>query len=315
MPRRSIDLGSASAAGAGVILRILAVGALLGGGVAHAQTINEREGPLSFQNQVHPADDPLWNGRGEMSLWTAVFVSKPSGGKLVSLSPVARGHYDFVDGWGGHFVIPLSYVDVSTSMDPGTNLIRFANLTFGAHKRLRHQATSGIVGFDLALPTGWVPNDAPPEAQAAMRLAFQTSAETHGNRRLWLWAPERLSLVLRGAVSHRLAGAFDVFAETALAPLIPVGDEGDDTDLFVEGTVGGAWVVPDLLRLGLGFSMAWLPTGTGDVLQTSLQLFGRMWLDKLFLALAFTMNLDEPAGFAFDDGGRWGLHIGVGSEF
>jgi len=301
-------------------LGALAVTLLLigGAGVARAQTINEREGPLSFQNQVRPGDDPVWSGRGEMSLWTAVFVGKPAGGNLVSLSPVGRGHYDIADGWGGHFVIPLSYVDVSGlsgPMDPGTTLIRFANLTLGAHKRLRHEATSGTVGFDIALPTGWVPDDVDPEQQSAMRLAFATSAATHGNRRLWLWAPERLSLVLRGTVSHRFAEAFDVFGEAGVAPMIPVGDEGTDTDLFVEGTVGGAWVVPDLLRLGLSLSLAWLPTGSGDLLQTSLQLFGRIWLDNLFLALAFTMNLDEPAGFAFDDGGIWGVHFGVGSQF
>ena len=180
---------------------------------------------------------------------------------------------------------------------------------------LRHEATAGTIAFDVALPTGWVPNDVDPAQQSAMRLAFATSAATHGNRRLWLWAPERLSLVLRGTVSHRFAEAFDVFGEAGVAPMIPVGDEGTDTDLFMEGTVGGAWVVPDLLRLGLGLSLAWLPTGTGDVLQTSLQLFGRVWLDNLFLALAFTMNLDEPAGFAFDNGGIWGLHFGVGSQF
>ncbi|RLB52630.1 MAG: hypothetical protein DRJ42_14270 [Deltaproteobacteria bacterium] len=299
----------------------LAVALLLmgGAGVARAQTINEREGPLSFQNQVRPGDDPVWSGRGEMSLWTAVFVSKPAGGNLVSLSPVGRGHYDIADGWGGHFVIPLSYVDVSAPMDPGTTLIRFANLTLGAHKRLRHEATSGTVAFDIALPTGWVPNDVDPDQQSAMRLAFATSAATHGNRRLWLWSPERLSLVLRGTVSHRVAGAFDVFGEAAVAPMIPVGDEGTDTHLFVEGTVGGAWVVPELLRLGIGLSVAYLssgmPAGSEDPVQTSLQLFGRIWLDNLFLALAFTMNLDEPAGFAFSDGGVWGVHFGVGSRF
>ena len=211
--------------------------------------------------------------------------------------------------------MPLTYFDVSTATDPGTTLIRFANVALGAHRRFSHEATSGTVALDVAIPTGWVPGDIDPTEQDYIRLAFRTSAAAHGGRRLWLWTPERLSFVASGGVSHRLAEIVDIFADAAIASLIPVGDEGTDVDLFVEAAIGGAWVVPNLLRLGLQLQLAWLPTGAGDTLQTSLELFGRVWLDQLFVALGFTMNLDEPAGFAFDTMGVWGLHVGVGSRF
>ena len=225
------------------------------------------------------------------------------------MSPTVRAHYDFVSDWGAHFAMPLA-----AQAKPAT-LIRFANLTFGAHRRLSHEATSGIIGFDVALPTAWVPDDLDPDTQDILRTMFLTSAAAHGGMNLWLWAPERLSLVLSGGAAHRFGDVFDVFAEAAIAPMFPVGDEGTDVDLFIDAGIGGQWVIPELLNIGLRFQLAWLPTAQGDPVQTSLELFGRVWLDALFLGLAFTLNLDEPAGFSFDTNGVWGLHVGVGVQF
>jgi hypothetical protein len=295
--------------------------ALASAAPAAAQTFNERRGPLSFRDRIAPPDEPLWDNHGEMSLWTSVFVGHPDDGTLLSVSPVVRGHYDFVDDWGAHFTMPLSYVDASTPAEPGGAVLRFANVSLGGHRRFSHEATSGVVGFDVAIPTAWVPDDVEPVEQDTMRLAFATSAATMGGMKLWSWAPERLSFVLSGGVSHRFVESLDTFVEAAVAPMIPVGDEGTDTDLFVDARVGAAWVLPDLLRLGIAFDLAWLPTSglfgmaPPDPVQTALEIFGRVWLDTLFLGLAFTMNLDAPAGFAFEDGGIWGLHVDVGARF
>ncbi len=285
-----------------------------------AQTFNERQGPLSFRDPIAPPDEPLWDNHGEISLWTTIFAGTPvGGGNITSVSPVVSGHYDFVDEWGGHFAMPLSYVDASTPTAPGGAVLRFANVSVGGHRRFSHEATSGVVALDLAIPTGWVPDDVDDVEQDTMRLAFSTSAATMGGLSLWRWSPERLSIVVSGGASHRFAEVVDAFVEAAVAPMIPVGDEGADVDLFVDARLGAAWVVPDLLRLGLAFQLAWLPTsglfGTSDPVQTALELFGRVWLDTLFLGLAFTMNLDPPAGFSFDDGGIWGLSVGVGARF
>jgi hypothetical protein len=250
-----------------------------------------------------------------MSLFTAIFVGRPDGGSVTSISPVARGHYDFLDGWGGHFALPFSYIDASTPAEPGGSTIRFGNIAVGAHKRVSWEKTSLIVGFDVALPTGWVPDDPDPAAVSTMRSAFATSAAAHGNRAYWLWTPEQLGLVVSGAASHRFDNVLDVFAEAAIASLIPVGNERTDVDLFIEAAIGAAWVVPELLDLGLMFQVALLPTGPADLAQTSLELFGRVWLDTLYFALGFTMNLDPALGFAFADGGIWGLHVGVGARF
>ncbi len=286
--------------------------------VAGAQAFNERQGPVNYRDNGPPSQ-PLWDSRGEMSLWTSTFVGHPEGGKLVSVSPLVRGHYDFVRDWGAHFEMPLSYVETTTPSDPGGAVLRFGNVTAGAHHRFRAAATSGVIGLGVAVPTAWVPNDVPDVEQDTMRKAFNTSAATYGGTKLWLWAPERLSIIVSGGASHRFAQAVDAFVEASIAPMIPVGDEGTNVDLFVDGRVGAAWVLPELLTLGIAFDLAWLPTGglfaTTDPVQTALEVFGRVWLDTLFFGAAFTMNIDDPAGFAFNDGGIWGLHLGVGARF
>jgi hypothetical protein len=43
--------------------------------------------------------------------------------------------------------------------------------------------------------------------------------------------------------------------------------------------------------------------------------YGRFDFDNLFLATRFTLNIDDPYGFAFDSGKFCALHVGFGGTY
>jgi hypothetical protein len=133
-----------------------------------------------------------------------------------------------------------------------------------------------------------------------------------GQHELGLWAPERFSIVTPSRVEF--GNDFVVSADFALGLHLSTGDE--DSEISVQLDPGVGYYVSRDALLGVRLPIAAVPTaGSGDNAQIALEPFIRVGLGAGFLNLRFTMNLDEPGGFAFDEGKIWGLHVGAGGSF
>jgi hypothetical protein len=97
--------------------------------------------------------------------------------------------------------------------------------------------------------------------------------------------------------------------------LLPTGDDDRDAELELTVAPGvGFWVTRDTL-LGARLGLFWILTEEGDNAQLSFEPNFRHYFGDAFIQARFTVNLDEPAGFSFDPGGFWGLHVGGGVSF
>jgi hypothetical protein len=73
---------------------------------------------------------------------------------------------------------------------------------------------------------------------------------------------------------------------------------------------------PPVVRAhGIGgrLPLIWLPTD--DTAQFALEPYGRFDFDNYFACARFTLNLDDPAGFSFEEGKSRALRFGLGGAF
>jgi hypothetical protein len=135
-----------------------------------------------------------------------------------------------------------------------------------------------------------------------------------GGQDIGLWAPEVLSFVLPGRFEY---GDTVVFG-TDFALGVHLPDQGD-TAVTVQVAPGLGVYVSNSVLLGIRLPVTIIPTsfdqGNDDVALVALEPYARLTLGKGFLNARFTMNLDEPYGFSFEENKIWGLHVGGGVTF
>jgi hypothetical protein len=142
-------------------------------------------------------------------------------------------------------------------------------------------------------------------------LPLYAAWATRGLQDAQLWLPDTLSLVgrLRAEAGDELVLAIDAAAIAA----IPTSD-GDDRDVEVILQPAAELIIRAARSTAIGarLSMVWTVTGDGDDVQLALAPFLRHFFGSSFITAQLLMNLDEPLGFAFDDGGYWGFFLGFG---
>lgn len=133
----------------------------------------------------------------------------------------------------------------------------------------------------------------------------------HGTQDIHLWSPDTLSLVgrLRNEFGSTITLAFDV----AGMFLIPTADRAvRDEELVLQPAGELSVQVTPLTSIGTRLALVWVPTSdSADDAQLSLGPFIMSDFSGSLLSLQLLMNLDEPYGFAFDEGGYWGLFLGL----
>lgn len=137
---------------------------------------------------------------------------------------------------------------------------------------------------------------------------------TRGLQDPHLWLSDTLSFVgrVRAEAGNEVVLAFDGAAIVA----VPTGDDdARDVELFLQPAGELIVRVARPTSFGARLSLQWAVTGDGDRAQLALAPFLRQDFGTSFLTAQLLMNLDEPLGFAFDEGGFWGLFIGIGSGF
>jgi hypothetical protein len=298
------------------------------GSIAHAQT-------AAWDPPTHAGfTEPARSGGGvELGFWTANRNETFFDASASVVNGLLRGavvidnliEVGLVAGWGwGRLDLDFgifggSTTEAATAADP----LVYGGVVLGDQQwRLR-------VGGGIALPA------APSEGNATSVAYY--SAATHGLGELWLWAPQRLSIV-----AYAIVEAVPVeylYIEGALRPavLIPVesdtsavpGDNAGDADFVVDASIAVGFR-HDFVLAGVRVRGVFLPTidDSLDQAQTSMEIFlrGTFPVEQIEGLMAFgewrlVMNLDDDLGFAFDQldcptanacGGVWGMFFAFG---
>lgn len=150
-------------------------------------------------------------------------------------------------------------------------------------------------------------------------LAVALGHALGGGQDFGLWIPELLSVVVPGR--FEFGDTVVASADLALGAHISTGNadlfaNGTDVEISFQVAPGVGVYVSDRALLGLRAPVALIPTNVdNDGTLLALEPYFRYDLAAGFLNARFSMNLDEPYGFSFDEGRFWGLHVGGGATF
>lgn len=240
----------------------------------------------------------------------------------VVLSPMLRivqpvGFNEVELDWG--FV----WLDVDSDLG-STSVFQLGNI-YAAHYWVWRTLDRQIrLGVGVGAPTA-VLRDETLDQTAADIATLLVGAGIRAQKDFWLWAPETLSGVLYYDTYFRFPSGFVVGGAAALASMYGFDDSFLSEALGFSGhsMVGQVEFEvafdTEFVRSALQASyMTYVVRDLGDVDderdfndQIGLSAAFRIRLEKVDLVLRFDAPIDEPAGFAFDDGKLWGAHIGV----
>lgn len=175
----------------------------------------------------------------------------------------------------------------------------------------------GPARLKAGLALAWGPwNRGGDDSSTAMALSSTVRLD-EGN----LWEVQVLNLSIPTRFEIDLNETLALSVDAKLIGQIPTGDTVPG-NAFVPGQTGdpeitlnlapGLAYVGEYIVAGLRTPLWWLMTEGGDNAQLALEPFVRADIDTFFVNSRFTLNLDEPLGFAFDEGKVWALHLGGG---
>jgi hypothetical protein len=262
---------------------------------------------------------PEQTGRiyGEVGFYTRSYT-QPAGGSSVDFS---RTYISWLLG-GGYklspeveleLMLPMAFASSSTTVTSGAaggdqsdSGVAVGNL----HVGVNWLKAAGAVRMKLGAGLEYGPWNSNPSGTSLTALAY--GSIVRAQHEFGLWLPERFSIVTPSRVEF--GNDFIVSADFALG--LHLSTDGADSEISVQFDPGVGYYVSRDTLVGVRLPIVAVPTGgSGDNAQIALEPFVRVGIGDGFLNLRLTMNLDEPGGFAFDEGGIWGVHIGGGGSF
>lgn len=188
--------------------------------------------------------------------------------------------------------------------DDAAGALTIGNLYVGANYMIEKDLWFVKVGGGIAYgPWTQDPND-------DRTIAYIYSALTRLED-FYMFLPETFSIVAPARIEYRFMPQLAFTADVNLVTYIPTSSGGE-----VEvGTVlapGAGYILNDLI-VGGRMPLFWLLTE--DTAQFALEPFARYDFSNYFATGRFTLNLDDPYGFSFDENAIWGLHLGFGGTF
>ena len=230
---------------------------------------------------------------------------------FTSITPILGGGYKVLDFLEVELVLPMAYAsydvfDVDSGDLVGESSFLIGNPYLGANylggaDKLRYK-----VGAGLTLPLA-------PADEAGHFIALFGAAGMHGYQEYQYWLPDTLSIVTPSRIEW--GDDLVIGGEVQLGIHIPTGDNQGDTETSIALAPGVAYWLSDKTLVGGRLPFFWLLSEEGDNAQLAVEPYFRHYFSNIFLMGRFTLNIDEPGGFSFDDGKLWGLHLGAGATF
>jgi hypothetical protein len=127
-----------------------------------------------------------------------------------------------------------------------------------------------------------------------------------------LWETETVSLVTPSRIEfgEQFVGTADGF----FGLYIPTN--GGETDFAIHVAPGFGVYANEQLLLGARLPFIWTVTDSSSIgTLLAFEPYIRYDLEQAFLNTRFTLNLDEPLGFSFDEGKIWAWYAGGGATF
>ncbi len=268
-------------------------------------------------------DGPSFLGNGGATFWfftKTVDAGPPEGESTVtSYQAEIFGSYEVMP----KIDVTLDWGVTNTSIAPGegdsVDDFSMGNPFIAGHYAFMDNAgIKATAGLGIGIPLATLPEfDLNDPAESAGRFSnLITAMSMRGMQALWLYAPDTLSVVVPVKVQAKYKSGLRAGGELAFGAFIPTGDSDDaetdmGLDLVVEASFKAGVVEPGM-RLGLNYGLS---SDADDVTQMFVEPFVKADFGAGFARIGFSMNIDEPAGFAFDDEGFWGLNVGGGANF
>jgi len=205
-------------------------------------------------------------------------------------------------------LLPVGFLEYGGGSSSSEVAVAAGNLHLGLSYLSREGSMRLKIGG--AVEFGPWTNDYETESAIAIVLGHPVG----GGQDIGLWTPGVLSIVAPGRFEYGDAIVFGT--DFALGVHIP--DQGD-TAVTVQLAPGLGVYVSDSALLGIRVPVTIAPTSfdeeNDDAALVALEPYARLTLGKGFLNARFTMNVDEPYGFSFEENKFWGLHVGGGVTF
>jgi hypothetical protein len=240
------------------------------------------------------------------------FIGKVDGEQILMAAPRFGGAFLLADTIDLDVEMPLVVANVDakesgeteTRVSPGNPYVAASYVSAVRAHRLG-------LGFGVAAPVAKDDRDDPYD-----NYAFDYARAARAGREGWLYTPDRMALVVSGSFESKIEHGPLIGVDAALALMPRVRG---DASAFVSTTQFGlsvAAVLGQSVQLGGRFDSVLLPSDMSERVQNALVPFLQVSTgDGVLFAAELTINLDDPYGLSFTDGGVWGLSLLAGSRF
>lgn len=203
----------------------------------------------------------------------------------------------------------LNLTDPNLSREGGGG-VAIGNFQVGAHLVVGNETIRFKAGASVAFGP-WTTDDTSKDGYWALRHSRFTRLEDEG-----LWLSETVALNTPARLEFNPISHLLLSADASLVFYFPTdGDENAVTLSLAPGVAFVSKYVDVGGRFPTYLALAGPSLDGDDDAQVAFEPYAKVKLGKAFLNARWTMYLDEPLGFAFDEGGLWALHLGGGAGF
>ena len=200
------------------------------------------------------------------------------------------------------------------SSDISQNTLRSANPYLAYYWVWRTLPRQIRLGLGAGLPLALLRDEEPDETVLDLE-GLDYASQLRGRREMWLWSPETSSAVLHADYYRRHGFGLVWGGQLNLANMWVMTSKSPDegyqlgAELDLEAAYELTWA-----RFELEVTYATAPLSSADdVDQISVEPELRFRTGLVDLVARFTVNIDAPAGMAFDEGKVFGMHFGMSS--
>lgn len=226
---------------------------------------------------------------------------------LFVLSSLLSGHQPIGRNLEFNFHLGLATLREAVGANSRTT-VRIGNPAIECLYRSSTPSVEFAIGQGFALPLAML-GDRPYDGASTLGLAMAID----GNRNRWLWLPDAFSIYVPVRVAWTMLPRLRLESEAAAVTYVSSANPGV-VALGFQGLVGLAYAVG---RSWFGLNVqgtTFVVEGDQDLTQVALVPRTHLDFGGWFTDARFVLNIDPPLGFAFDDGGIWGLFIAFGVE-